>query len=478
MEFVDFILPFGGKLKKDNRWVILSTKIPWERFEQMYREKFSKSPIGTPAKTARIALGALIIKEKLGLTDEETVNQIQENPYLQYFLGYTCYLDNPPFDPSLMVYFRKRFDLETINQINDMVLEVKKKKSKKIQKKKDDDDHTNIKNKGKLIIDATCTPSDIRYPTDLSLLNEAREKAEYIIDVLYKPIKKIDNKKPRDYRRVARKDFLNIAKKKNKNKKEIRKAIRKQLNYLKRDLKYIKELARKSSTKYLSNYWYKCLLVINEVYRQQKWMHENRTNRIDSRIVSISQPHVRPIVRGKDKTNVEFGAKVSVSLVNGYNYLDKLSWDAYNESSDLIEQIEKYYIRFGCYPKSIHADKIYRTRKNIGYCKNKNIRFSGPKLGRPKKVEPEQEQKRLRRRQRLDERARIPIEGKFGNGKRRYKLDQIMTKLPETSESKIGIIFLVINLEKILRDFLFVIFQFLSKLKFKMMNFYILSEIM
>ena len=67
---------------------------------------------------------------------------------------------------------------------------------------------------------------------------------------------------------------------------------------------------------------YKMLLVVAEVYRQQLWMYENESNRIDDRIVSITQPHIRPIVRGKAGNPVEFGAKISVSCFENYVFLD------------------------------------------------------------------------------------------------------------------------------------------------------------
>jgi len=96
-------------------------------------------------------------------------------------------------------------------------------------------------------------------------------------------------------------------------------------------------------------------------------------SRIDHRIVSISQPHVRPIVRGKDVANTEFGPKLSVSLAYGFVFLDRLSWEAFNESQDLMGQAESYKIKFSSYPESIHADKIYQTRNNRNFCKENEI---------------------------------------------------------------------------------------------------------
>jgi hypothetical protein len=302
-----------------------------------------------------------------------------------------------------------------------------------------------------LLVDATCTPADIRYPTDLSLVNDGREKLEGIIDTLHAPhVGK--RKKVRTYRWTARKEYLKVAKKRKPSRQQIRPGIRKQLQYIARNLRYIRELAKETPLSRLSKKQYHDLLVIEELYRQQKEMYERKSHRVDGRIVSISQPHVRPIVRGKVSADVEFGAKISLSVVDGYTFLDRLSWDNYNESMDLHTQIEKYKKRFGYYPESVHVDKIYRNRKNRNYCKERNIRMSGPPLGRPPK-EPG-EVKRLAHEAYEDEKSRIPIEGKIGNGKRRYGLDRVKAKLKDTSETVIGVTILVMNLEKILRDFL------------------------
>jgi len=214
----------------------------------------------------------------------------------------------------------------------------------------DDDDRPS--NNGKLIVDATCTPADITYPTDLKLLNEAREKTEDVIDTMHTPF--IGKKrKPRTYRQKGRKDYLAVAKQKRPGYKKIRKAIGKQLRYLKRNLKTIAKRVEEGLLWLLSKRMYRNLLVIQELYRQQLWMYENRSNKIADRIVSISQPHVRPIVRGKVKSNVEFGAKISLSLVNGFSFVDRISWNNYNESGDLISQIKDYHNRFGCYPEQV-----------------------------------------------------------------------------------------------------------------------------
>ena len=467
LRFEDFYLPFSGKLRSDNRWVVLSKKIPWQQIEQAYSANFPNSKVGCPAKSARIALGSLIIKERLGTTDRETVLQIAENPYLQYFLGFSEYKDEVPFDHSLMTHFRKRFDKETLADINESIVRNAAEPDEELRdKSSDDNDDEKPSNKGKLIVDATCTPADVAYPTDLNLLNKAREKTEAMIDVMHAPLIG-KNKKPRTYRRKARKDYLAVAKQKRPGYRKVRKAIGKQLCYLRRNLQNIDRMALEGLLIHLSKIEYRNLLVIKELFRQQQLMFDRRSHKVADRIVSISQPHIRPIVRGKAKSNVEFGAKISVSLIDGFSFIDKISWDSYNESGDLIGQIEKYHKRFGFYPESVHADQIYRNRDNRRYCRKYGIRLSGPPLGRPKKVTPEnaEQLKQEKQQHRQDEIDRVAVEGKFGQGKRRFSLARIMAKLAGTSETVIVVAFMVMNLEKILSGcfiFLLYVWQYLQ----------------
>ena len=469
LEFEDFHLPFGGKLRSDNRWVRLAKLIPWRDVEKVYASSLAGTGQGAPAMSVRVALGALIIKERIGASDEETVEQIRENHYLQYFLGLKQYEDEQLFHPTMFVYFRKRFPSDTLNRINEMIASAAMKQMKGRSKNtKNDKDKpqgsSGSSNKGKLIVDATCAPEDINYPTDLKLLNKAREKSEQVIDNLHKAMPE-KSKKPRTYRQKARKDFLKTSKSRRVSKRNLRKALRKQLGYLGRNLRSIDKQCQTVTLSELSNRQYKELLVISELYRQQKWMYDHKSRRVDDRIVSINKPHVRPIKRGKAGADTEFGAKISASVVDGFSFVDRISWDNFNESTDLIDQIETYKKRFGFYPESVHADKIYRTRDNLRYCKKHGIRVSGPKLGRPPKQTEENRaklaaEKRLARQDEID---RIAIEGKFGLGKRRYSLGRIMTKLSHTSKTAIIMSFLVMNLEKwlkaILLSYLFLLYR-------------------
>ncbi len=214
-----FHLPFGGKLDPENRWVKLSEVIPWDDFARIY-----------------LVVGAMLIKHKLNLSDEETVQQIQENPYLQFFVGRSSFTGEQPFAPSLFVEIRKRMGVDLFRDFVNVLLAQLGKPPVTPEK-----DHF-----GRILMEATICEQRIRYPTDLSLLNQAREISEKLIDGLHHlfcqdPANK-GTRKPRTYRHRARKEYLKQAK----NKKMIasirRSAIRGQLQYLRRNFSHIEKL--------------------------------------------------------------------------------------------------------------------------------------------------------------------------------------------------------------------------------------------
>ena len=296
--------------------------------------------------------------------------------------------------------------------------------------------------------------ADIHYPTDLWLFNETREALEEIIVVFHEPHIGI-NKKPRTYRNNARRDYLNIDKQKRKSAKKIRKGIGRQLRYISRDLKVVKDLSTKNTLTLLNKRQYRNLLVCREIYQQQSMMYRNRVHKAEDRIVSL--PFIRPIVRGKSGADVEFGAKLAISIVNGYSFMEYLSFNAFNEGKSLIQSIENYHQRFGYYPKVVIADKIYRNRENIKFCKSLGIRLCGPPLGRPTKNA--ELLKKQKNEQRMDAKNRNSVEAVFGEGKRFYGLGRIMARLRETSESVIAMQLLVMNLGRRLRILLWLFFK-------------------
>lgn len=447
ISLADFKQPVGMNLKESNRWVKKAQTIPWLEIEKQYAALFTNRK-GNVAKPLRLALGACIIQAEYGYSDEETALQIQENPYLQYFCGYHGYDDEKlPFDPSLMVYFRKRLTPEILGEINEMIVrDAKARQAKETESKDDDSDDSpgSGGNSGTMIVDATCAPFNIRYPQDVSLLNEARENAEKLLDVLHDPA---DGKKPRTYRKRARKDYLKYVRCRKHTAKMTRKAIGKQLSYLKRDLEAIdgKFLLGMS----LTDRQMERLNTLRSIYQQQKYMYDNRTHSVPDRIVSVSQPFVRPIVRGKAGKPVEFGAKLDISVVDGWTRLECCSFNAYNEAGNLRTMVERFREREGHYPSRILADKIYRNRENLSYCRERGIRLSGPALGRPRKGETRDKAQDYR-----DECQRVEVERRFSLAKRKCGMGLVMARLRETAAHVIAMSVLVLNLRKIQCAFL------------------------
>ena len=416
------------------------------------------------------------------LSDRATVKAIQENPYLQYFLGVSKYTSDPLFDPSMMTLFRKRLDLDAMKEITDQIIEFEKKTSTSDDQSVSDnavdpDSVTNtssedkwrcsmemaadimatgilrgantrieaiflgsVGNTGTLILDATCCPVNIRYPQDFSLLNEAREKLDQIISRI---CKSTGQKKPRTYCRVARSRYLDLAKKKKRRMQEIRQVIRFMLGCVRRNLKYLDNLVNEFTCLNDKEAWQ--VETIRKLYDQQKYMYDNKTNRVENRIVSLHMPFIRPIVRGKTPNPTEFGPKMDISLdAENNSRVEYYSYEAYNESRHLINAIESYYARTGHYPERVLADQIYRNKENRKYCANRNIRISGPKIGRPSidTVESKLEKKQAHQ----DMIDRIEVERCFSRSKRCFGLGLIMEKLEETVGSSAALGILLDNL--------------------------------
>ena len=433
-------------MSPENRWIKRAESIPWEEIEHRYAALF-KNKKGNVAKLLRLALGACIIQAEYSFSDEETVLQIQETPYLQFFCGFTEYIDARPFDSSLMVYFRKRLTPEILGEINELIIQ-KAQEKKEVDCHDDDQNHHDKpeppQNSGTLIVDATCAPSQIKYPQDTELLNEARGNTEEMIDEMHDPAQ---GKRPRTYRKVAHKNYLKFARSRRRTGKQIRKSVKQQLGYLKRNLKVLDQML--TSGKVLTEKHQKRLHTVRTLYEQQQYMYDNKVHSVSDRIVSLSQPYLRPIVRGKAKSPVEFGAKLDISVTGGFVRLEKQSFDAYNEAVYLREVIERYKTRTGSFPQRVLADKIYRNRDNLNYCKEHGIRLSGPALGRPKKdaiIDKKQEY--------VDICDRVEVERKFSLAKRKCGMGLIMTRLQETTEHVVALSILALNLRKVLCAFL------------------------
>ena len=455
-------------LSKSNRWVALADLLPWDEIEKIYNTRLANRHKGAGNKPARMIIGACIIKHKFNLSDQETIDMIQENPYMQYLCGLSEFTDKPIFDASLFVTIRKRISME---EINDMVTSLLNRELRKKEDKKQGNNHGksngNIsssanqndngaeftdsqgrKHKGILKMDATCADAEVRFPVDVDIIHDGCKVVDRYINSLCKTlcIKHVHS----SYK-TARSFYLELVKRKKKGGKFVKETIGHLLHYLSVDLRKITEIFvdYTGSKEMLKPSEQRILNAVFDMFHQQSYMHENNIHTCANRIISIFQPHLRPIKRGKAKAKTEFGAKIGAVIYEGYTFIDHHSWDAYNESQDLELHVQKFKERFGYLPATIHADKIYLNKANRKYLKDEEINTYCKPLGRPSKESktPEFIAKMTKA---VGERNEI--ECSFGTGKRIYRANNIRAKLPETSECWTGMCYFVKNVMRFLRE--------------------------
>ena len=472
-----FKTPFETNLDQKNRWVVLRDKLPWDEMVKPLYGKMSDK--GRRTIDLRYVLGALIIQSMENLTDEATISSIQENIYMQYFIGLPSFSTAEVFTPELFVTIRKRLGDKGVRQINDSLLrflhDTGKIKHRKAyvkhsddQKKKDDiDKDDNFQqgqpavNRGTLKVDATVAPQWVKFPIDSDLLNDCRKSSEQIIDLLWEE-KCCGSVKPRTYRRNLAKKILNFKKTKKPSGSKIRKINQALLSCLSRNLAHIEKgldghllgLAVLSKTQYHE------FLVIQCVYAQQLEMYKYKKNHVADRIVSFHQPWVRPMVRGKAGRKTEFGAQINISESEGYVTFDQVNFNKFNEALWLEDQIEGYKQLYGHYPAAVLADKIYLTRKNRKFMKDKGILHYGAPLGRPSKISKKEKLNRAKK-----QNKRSIIEGKIGQAKTKFGLDQIKTRLLVTNMAKIHLVALGLNIWKYLQYLRTALDSFLNQLR-------------
>ena len=342
-----------------------------------------------------------------------------------------------PFTAPLLVKWRQRLTVDFVIKINDALCDAMPVTGRKGKSFGSKSGGTLITTQ---VCDATVAPQNIRYPQDTSLLNEARLKLESMIDWL---CMEYSLTKPRTYRKVAHKEYLAIAKAKNPSQERRRKAVQQQLGYVRRDLKYVDDFI---AAGYVLDERYAVFLdTIRKLYDQQKYMFDHNTHTVENRIVSISQPYVRPIVRGKANKPTEFGAKLHLSIdERGFARIEHLTFNAFNEGPQLKSILDAYKYRHGCYPSRVLVDQIYRTKANIAFCKENGIRLSGPKLGRP--TSDTRQKKKDAKIAAKDNVDRIQIERYFSTAKRRNGMGLITKKREDTSLSTIAMSVLTTNI--------------------------------
>lgn len=411
------LMPFGGHLDEDNRWIVLSGKMPWEEIEGIYEESHRKRT-GRPCKDSRLITGLLIVKHTKRVSDRDVVKELHENPYVQYFCGYEQLVTSKEIHASTLSKARGRLGAKYFEKVEEEIIRLLVRE--KVIKKKE------------LMVDATVYPANVRYPTDTGLLEDTRQW-------LVKGIKELVRmggirKTIRTYCRKARGVYVQFQRKRKKKFREIRRARKRMLQYARRNLKQIRWVLRRVKPKDLFDVIRreeikKGLKTIEKILEQQWEMYRKNLRGIKDRIVSLHKPNVRPIVRGKDGREVEFGPKSVVAYVDGYVFLDKQEFDAFHEGVALKESLDKHKERFGEEAEIFVGDKIYGTRENREMLKVRGIRGGLVPLGRRSEM-TEKEEKWVRKKQR----ERNRIEGGIGTSKTRYGLSRLLSRLPDGEE--------------------------------------------
>lgn len=181
-----FESPFSRHLDPGNRWVLMANKIPWDALSNIYLKSFQPKETGRPPLSPRVVIGSVIIKHICNLDVRESVAQISENMYMQYFLGYSSFSNAKPFDPSLFVEFRKRLGQPELDKINELIVKLgsqQQEPQEPVDRDKEEEPKDPPTHNDTLLVDATACPQDIAYPTDLGLLNDCLEKSEELMNI-------------------------------------------------------------------------------------------------------------------------------------------------------------------------------------------------------------------------------------------------------------------------------------------------------
>jgi len=427
------LFPLGGGLNRTNRWIKLSEIIPWERLEEVYGKYFSEGK-GRPAKDSRLICGLLIVKHSEKYSDKRVVEEYLENPYIQAFCGEETFKTEGIINPSLLSKLRKRLGNKFFIRFEEEVL-VELKESGVIKA-------------GEQLVDATVVPSDITYPTDAGLLNKCREWTVKVIRTIEKRFNL--KERSRTYCRKAQEAYLGFQKKRRKTKREIRLMRGKLLRYLRRNIRQIEKVVKGHGEKlkaYEREFLNERLETVKRIYDQQTELWRSKTRSVKERIVSLHRPHIRPIVRGKAGHDVEFGAKALLSWVDGYCFMDRIGFEAYNEGEYLVESLEKYKERFGHYPESSTGDGIFGSRNNRERLKELGVRGGFKVLGRRTAIREDRMWYRQRQKKRSSR-----MEGIIGVAKNRFGLDRARYRIADGEEIWIRLGLMAMNLNTALKN--------------------------
>lgn len=356
----------------------------------------------------------MFLKSYTGLSAPKLMEQLNANIHYQIFCGIRISSANP---------------LTNYKLIDDIILELSKRL--KIQTQQESLAETwkpYMRNLDTIYTDATCYESSMRYPTDTKLLWECVEK---VYTMMCEASKELGIHRMRTkYLDVAH-DNMAYVKQRHHTNKRTRRMIRRQLDLLGKILKELRRLDRENpcagifSDKQLAE-----IETITKIYRQQHKHHEsgNAKESIPNRIVSVNKPYIRPIVRGKEVKKVEFGAKCNNIQVDGLSFIEKLSFNAFNEGTRLVHCVKLAEKLFGEKITKLAGDCSYSGNANRSFCSEQNIVTSFSQKGRKRETTSTVSMVKK-------ELARVratAMEGSFGTQKEHYGLKRISGRIKKT----------------------------------------------
>ena len=379
--------------------------IPWDKLIREFGLKEhhkGRSPVFSPQ--GKIALQFL--KPYTKLSDKMLLERINSDYQFQFFCGVEVNVADPLENFKLLSEIRTELGIKLDIQ--------------QVQKVLAGAWGSYIDDTGKMMEDATCYETYMRYPTDAKLLWEANEWVYKQIKVFSKAIKK---RMPRSKFGEQKSSQLNFSKKKRKTRKQIRKRIKSLLYLLGKLLGQLSDIEQMfpEGTE-LGDVYLRRLFAITTVLDQQQKLYDGE--KVEGRIVSIDKAYVRPIIRGKETRRVEFGPKANLVQVDGINFIEHLSFDAFNEGIHLISSVELVEGLFDKKVEKLAGDNIYATNANRSYCTQNGITTSFVRKGRPSK----EEETLKRTRKELGVERATKMEGAFGTQKNHYDLDRIKAR--------------------------------------------------
>ena len=426
-----FVVP---KLDDNHELIKISKAIDWPALSDKLA-KFYCPDNGRPAKPSQAKVGLLILKHLYRLSDDDLVDLIKRDLYAQYLCDVSFGEAIKFIHSTTLVKFRKKIGLSGIKLIEEEVLNSLKR--------------TKLLKGRKLVCDTTVVPSNISYPTDISLLEKVRAKAVKYLE----KAKQFGADTFRTYKRTARKTFITYQKIRHHTIQSRRRTQKKILQFSKRNTAQLKNALEKISQKTdtslngikeeVKEQFLKeakrFLATASNIVEQQKNIYKRLP--VKERIVSVHQPHLRPMVRGKYPVEVEFGPKILLNLKNNFLFLEYLSFNNTSDSQLLDISLKGYQERFGNTPTQLAADRGFWSKDNYRLAENLKIKkIAIENKGKSSYLKGKPFRERLRR-------LRCSIEAKISLSKRKYGLDRIRYTMPQGEEMWVRLGLMAMNLK-------------------------------